>query len=160
MKNERANLLLFLVTLLFSCHQPSKDLTHISDFTFPPTLIQQCIDSTIILDSNVNTKHFYVDLELLKEIDLTSVNSYLDENKDVKITDFDSLTKAKSSWLKKEFFQNDIIRFEKVEKLGGDTIFIEMTKRRAIDASLGAEIILKKVGQKFIWVESGISWIN
>jgi hypothetical protein len=160
MKVKYLFVILVLSLLNFGCQEQASKLNHYSKFTLSPTLIQRCIDSTIVLDSAINTKDFYVDLELLKKIDPISVTNYLNENKNIKFTNFDSLVKVKSHWLKKEFFQNDIICFEKVEKKGGDTIFIETTKRRAIDASFGTEIVFKKDGEKLNCIKSNISWIN
>ena len=67
---------------------------------------------------------------------------------------------TKSSWLKKEFFQNDIICFEKVNNNNGDTILVETIKRRAIDASFGTEMIFKKEKGKLVCIKSNITWIN
>lgn len=150
----------FLTLISFGCQQKRNVIVADKKFTIPPMLIQQSIDSTRVLDSVINTKTFYVDVELLKQIDRNTVTLFLNERRNLKVTNFDSLVKVKSPWLKNEFFRNDIIRFEKVELFGGDTILVETTKRRAIDASFGTEIIFKKTIKGVVCIKSNITWIN
>ncbi len=151
---------LVLVAISYVGCQPKSNTTVAETFRLPRTIIQQCIDSTLVLDSKINTETFYVDVESLKQIDPESVATYLNEHDELRVTNLDSLIKVKSAWLKNEFFMNDIIRFEKVENVGSDTVIVRTTKRRAIDASFGTEIVFKKVGDSVLCITSEITWIN
>jgi len=159
--NSRTICFFFILsTWLTNCNDNKLKVTEKEKSMLPTNLIQICIDSTLVLDSKINTPTFYVDLEYLRKKYQSSVAIYLTENKNLKSTNFDSLINVKSPWLKKDFFQNDIIRFEKVEIRKDNTILVETTKRRAVDASFGTEIILRKEGDKVICLKSNITWIN
>ena len=70
----------------------------------------------------------------------------------------DSLLTVKSTWLEKEFKENDIIRFEKIGQKG-DSLIINTTKNRYIIASFGVELIFKKDSSEYKCLSSKISWI-
>jgi hypothetical protein len=42
----------------------------------------------------------------------------------------------------------------------GDTIVIEITKRRFVDANFGAEIVFKKEEGNLVCFKNDITWIN
>ena len=142
-----------------SCRENISNNKSVSKKTIPSTLIQSSIDSTIVLDSAINTKTFWVDLETLKRIDPMSVKLYIDEHPNLRVINYDSLVKVKSSWLQENFRNNNVIYFEKVVNNGTDTFFVKTTKRR-VDGSFGTEIIFVSEGSKLRCVKSEITWIE
>lgn len=142
-----------------SCDENLTSNKSVSKIIIPSALIQASIDSTIILDSAINTKTFCVDLTVLKQIDPISVKSYLDTHPSVREINYDSLVKVNSPWFKEEFHNNNVIFFEKVENDGSDTFFVKTTKRRE-DGSFGTEMIFLSNDSKLTCVKSKVTWME
>lgn len=123
-------------------------------------LIQICIDSTIRLDSGLNTGKYLVDFTLVPSIDRNTVDSFLRANSAFIETDLDSLIKHDITWKKSEFFDNPVIRFERIVRQKDGTILINTSKTKASDGSIGTEIILKQNGQGYKCLKSAITWIS
>lgn len=160
MKNKNWYFILLILSIIFSCRQNNLKIDQTkTDILIAPKLIELCIDSILVLDSAINTESFYVDIKFLRKDFPNLVSEYINDYPKANITNFDSLIKAKSSWLKNEFQKNDVIQFKSLQ-LFGDTIIVETTKKRFVDASFGAEIVFKKKEGKLVCIKREITWIN
>jgi hypothetical protein len=160
MKNKSCCFFLLILPIIFSCKQNNSKIDQTkTDTLIAPKIIELCIDSVLVLDSAINTESYYVDIEYLRKDYPNLVSEYINDYPKANITNFDSLVKTRSAWLKNEFQKNDVIQFKSLQ-LFGDTIVVETTKKRFVDASFGAEIGFKKKEGKLICIKRDITWIN
>lgn len=123
-------------------------------------LIQTCVDSTLELDSALNTTKYSIDFSLVTTLNRETIDSFLKANPVVAETNLDSLFKHDIKWIKHQYFDNPVIRFEKIIYQKNGTILINTSKTKASDGSIGVEIILKQDGQKYTCLKSTITWIS
>jgi hypothetical protein len=128
--------------------------------TVTPELIQVIIDSTLALDAGLNTGYFLLDPGILSSIDKEALNKYKHQNNSVELANLDSLFQNDSTWVNYKFFQNPVIRFDKIVPQNNGTILIQTSKHKASDGSIGTEMIFQKEGNSYKCLKSEITWIS
>jgi hypothetical protein len=142
-----------------SCgQQREKKIESLSTVT--PELIQVIIDSTLALDAGLNTGYFLLDPGILSSVDKEALNKYKRQNNSVKLANLDSLFQNDSTWVNYKFFQNPVIRFDKIVPQNNGTILIQTSKHKASDGSIGTEMIFQKKGSSYKCLKSEITWIS
>jgi hypothetical protein len=152
---------LFLIVLTFySCRQGSKSNASKNFKKAELSLIQTCVDSTLQLDYGLNTGKYLIDFSLVTTLNRQIIDSFLRANPTAIETNLDSLIKHDTTWTKYQYFDNPVIRFEKITRQKDGTILINTSKTKASDGSIGTEIILKQDGQRYKCLKSEITWIS
>lgn len=150
---------LFIGLAFGGCGQEGKkQVKSISIVT--PELIQVAIDSTLSLDSGLNTGRFLLDTGVLDSVDKESLDKFLHQNNSIELTNLDSLYQNDSTWVKYKFFQHPVIRFEKVVPQKNGTILIRTSKHKASDGSIGTEMIFQKQSRGYQCLKCEITWIS
>jgi len=122
-------------------------------------IIQAIIDSTLRIDSGLNTKDYWIDFSATNFFDSRSINDYIKQNTNCSEINSDSLLKNDSTWIKYGFLQKILIEIKNVESKG-DSITIDIDKIKATDGSNGLQIILKKMNGHYKVISSKMTWIS
>lgn|GEM_PF-1903949 len=155
--------LAFISTVLLvfcSCGQETGNSTYVNSEKVALNLIQLCVDSTLQLDHGLNTGQYLVDFSIIKELNRRGIDSFLRLNANASEANLDSLILHDTTWVKYQFFQNPVIRFDKIQVQPDGTILIKTSKTKASDGAIGTEMILQRRGNNFKCVINRISWIS
>lgn len=152
--------LFFIVTTFWSCQEGKQNEISNGFDIAELCLIKTCIDSTLRLESGLNTGKYSIDFTLVKTLHRQTIDSFLRANPSVTETNLDSLMEHDSTWTKYQYFDNPVIRFEKIIYQRDGTVLINTSKKKASDGSHGTEIILKRDGQIYKCLKSEITWIS
>jgi len=150
----------FVFLVFCSCGRETKGLTYVSSEKVALNLIQVCVDSTLQLDRELNTGKYLVDFSMVKGLNRKGINSFLQHNGNASEANLDSLILHDSTWVRYQFFQNPVIRFDKIQVQPDGTILINMSKTKASDGAIGTEMILQRQGENVKCILNRISRIS
>jgi hypothetical protein len=153
-------LTLFVLSAFCSCGQMPNNLTYTNSEKVALSLIQLCVDSTLQSDQGLNTGQYTIDFSATKELNRQGIDRFLKLNPNATETNLDSLVLHDTIWIKYQFFQNPVIRFDKIKEQPDGTILINTSKTKASDGSIGTEIIIQKQGDSFKCISTKITWIS
>ena len=125
-----------------------------------PDLIKTAIDSTLSLGPGLNTGSYLLDLGVLASTEKRVANEFVTKYRDIPLTNLDSLFKKDKTWLEYQFFDNPVIRFDKVLIRLDGTIQIRTSKYKASDGSIGTEMIFRRSASGYECLKSEITWIS
>ncbi len=116
----------FLIIAFSSCGQQPNNLTYTNSGKVALNLIQLCVNLTLQLDPGLNTGKYFVDFSFPKDINRRGIDNFLKLNNKAKEANLDSLISQDTTWTKYQFFQNPVIRFEKIRVQADGTILINI----------------------------------
>jgi hypothetical protein len=150
-----------LVPLLFSCEQVRKTPTFTSSGIIAQNLIQICVDSTLQLDSGLNSVKYLVDFKLVKNLNSGGVKQFMLTRSEASETNLDSLLIIARRFSKYSFgLPAAVIRFEKITVRADGLLLVEMSKTRSAEGFISAELLLKPNGLSFKCISSEITRIG
>jgi hypothetical protein len=120
---------------------------------------EMCIDSTLHLDPGTSTQTYFVDFGNAKDLPDSCIQKFLATHSNAHAANLDSLERKDTTWTKYGFFQNAVVKFNRIEQ-HNDSIIVNTSKIKAADGSNGTEMIFKKRGSSYICLYSGITWIS
>lgn len=148
------------IVLLSDCGQKQERQSLKQVVCITPELIQACIDSTLTLDSGLNSSNYLLDIHALEPIDKQIKSKVLKINPSIRLVKIDSLMNSDSTWIKYEFFQSPIISIDKIEFKKDGTILINTSKVKASDGSIGTEMLFKQQGDGYKCLKSRITFAS
>src|SRR5205085_9460042 len=101
-----------------------------------------------------------IDFSNVKEINRRGVDKFFKLDTNAIEANLDSLVLHDTTWIKYQFLQNPVIRFDKIELRVDGTILINTSKTKSSDGAIGTEIILQKKGDGFRCLSSKIKWMS
>jgi len=122
-------------------------------------IIKAIIDSTLKMDSGLNTKDYWIDFSKINYFDSQSIEEFLAQHTKFTKINSDSLLANDPIWKEYGYLQKMLIIFRKVET-DKNLIKIEIEKIIATDGANGVEIIMKKEGRNYRIISSKITWIS
>ena len=153
-------ILLSLSLAFCSCREAAQNSSVQNAEAADLALLQTCIDSTLQLDSGLNTARYSIDFGSIKTSYRKAIDSFLKINPTVIETDLDSLLTHDSTWTRYQFFQDPVIRFDTIIRQKDGTILINTSKIKASDGAIRTEIILQPKGTRFLCLKSEITTIS
>ena len=143
-----------IALVAFSCKPQITDNSN-----YNAEFIAMCIDSTLHLDRGTSTQTYFVDFGKVKVLPDSSIQQFLATHSYAHAANLDSLEHNDTNWLKYGFFQNAVVKFDRIE-CHADSIIVNTSKIKAADGSNGTEMIFKRRGSSYICLYSGITWIS
>ena len=150
----------FILFVFSSCAQQNVGQNYSNSEKISFNLVQLCIDSTLQLDQGLNTTKYLVDFTKVSQLNHQGVNKFFELNRMATTTNLDSMVLHDSTWINYQYFQNAVIRIEKITEQKNGTLLIITSKNKASDGSIGTEIILQKQGEVFKCLSCKITWIS
>lgn len=119
-------------------------------------LIKICIDSTLLLDEGLNSTKYLIDVNEVKMLNTKGVDNYFRFKKNTIACSLNILYKYSESWSKFKYFENCIIKFNKISITENSIIEVDILKIKSIDGAVLIKILLKKNASDFKCIESKI----
>ncbi|MFC6224202.1 hypothetical protein ACFP2F_13200 [Hymenobacter artigasi] len=147
--------------LLSSCEPVRENPSFMNSALMARNLIQICVDSTLRLDSGLNSVNYLVDFKLVKNLNREGVKQFMLTRSEASETNLDSLLIIARRFSKYSFgLPEAVIRFEKITVRTDGMLLVEISKIRAADGFIDAELLLKPNGLSFKCIRSGITRIG
>lgn len=147
--------------LLFSCEPVREKPSFINSELVARNLIRICVDSTLRLDSGLNSVNYLVDFKPVKNLNSEGIKQFMLTRSEACETNLDSLLIIARRFSKYSFGLSEaVIRFEKITVQADGMLLVEISKTRAADGFISAELLLKPTGLSFKCIRSGITRIG